>query len=163
LPKGTVIIAPAIRYVERAYDAAKYGQISQAPFLELTANGPVVSIHFQFAPYALRHSEWSQARAELERIAVDTASEALPQLKASIRETKSLTPLDLEKTYGLTEGDLNHGQLILDQMFFMRPMPGWSTHKTPVENLYLCGNGVHGGGGISGAAGRNAAAAVLKQ
>lgn len=162
VPQGTVIIAPATRYVERAYDAAKYGRISQAPYLELTSNGNVVSIHFQFAPYALRDSEWSQARAELERIAVDTASEALPHLKASIRETKSLTPLDLEKTYGLTEGDLNHGQLILDQMFFMRPMPGWSTHKTPVENLYLCGNGVHGGGGLSGASGRNAAAAVLK-
>jgi len=162
LPKGTVIIAPAIRYVERAYDAAKYGQISQAPYLELTTSGNVVSIHFQFAPYALRDSEWSQARAVLERIAVDTASEALPQLKASIKETKSLTPLDLEKTYGLTEGDLNHGRLILDQMFFMRPMPGWSTHKTPIENLYLCGAGVHGGGGISGASGRNAAQAVLK-
>ena len=162
LPQGTAIIAPAIRYVERAYDAAKYGQISQAPYLELTRNGNVVSIHFQFAPFALRDSEWSQARAELERIAVDTAAESLPHLKASIRETKSLTPLDLEKTYGLTEGDLNHGQLILDQMFFMRPMPGWSTHKTPVDNLYLCGAGVHGGGGLSGASGRNAAAAVLK-
>ena len=85
-----------------------------------------------------------------------------PGLEASIRETKSLTPLDLENIYGLTEGDLNHGQLILDQMFFMRPMPGWSTHKTPIDNLYLCGNGVHGGGGLSGASGRNAARAVLK-
>ncbi|WP_395647975.1 phytoene desaturase family protein [Terricaulis sp.] len=162
LPNGTVVIAPAIRYVERAYDAAKYGQISQAPYLELTASGKVVSIHFQFAPYKLRDSEWSQERAVLERIALDTAAEALPQLRASIRETKSLTPLDLEQTYGLTEGDLNHGQLILDQMFFMRPMPGWSTHNTPIDNLYLCGAGVHGGGGLSGAAGRNAAAAVLK-
>lgn len=162
LPKGTVVIAPSVRYVERAYDAAKYGQISQAPYLELTANGNVVSIHFQFAPYALRNSEWSQERAVLERIAVETASEALPQLKASIKATKSLTPFDLEKIYGLTEGDMNHGQLILDQMFFMRPMPGWSTHKTPVDNLYLCGNGVHGGGGLSGASGRNAAQAVLK-
>ncbi len=163
VPKGTVVVAPSVRYVERAYDAAKYGQISTAPYLELTANGSVVSIHFQFAPYKLRDSEWGQERAVLERIAVDTAVEALPQLKSSIREIKSLTPLDLEKTYALTEGDLNHGQLILDQMFFMRPMPGWSTHKTPIDNLYLCGNGVHAGGGISGASGRNAAAAVLKR
>jgi phytoene dehydrogenase-like protein len=162
LPEGTLVIAPSVRYVERAYDAAKYGQMSTAQYLELTANVPIVSIHFQFAPYALRDSEWSQERAVLERIAVDTASAVLPQLKASIREIKSITPLDLEKTYGLTEGDLNHGQLILDQMFFMRPMPGWSTHKTPIDNLYLCGNGVHGGGVISGASGRNAAAAVLK-
>jgi phytoene dehydrogenase-like protein len=162
LPKGAVVIAPSIRYLERAYDAAKYGQMSAAPYLELTSDGPGVSIHFQFAPYALRESEWSQERAVLERVAADTAAEALPQLKSSIREIKSLTPLDLEKTYGLTEGDLNHGQLILDQMLFMRPMPGWSTHATPIEKLFLCGNGVHGGGGLSGAAGRNAAASVLK-
>lgn len=162
LPSGTLVIAPSVRYVERAYDAAKYGQMSTAPYLEITANGAVVSIHFQFAPYALRDSEWSQERAVLERIAVDTAAEACPQLKSSIREIRSLTPLDLEKTYGLTEGDLNHGQLILDQLFFMRPMPGWSTHKTPIDNLYLCGAGVHGGGGLSGASGRNAAAAVIK-
>lgn len=161
-PKGTLVLAPSIRYLERAYDAAKYGQVSASPYLEITSTGPVVSIHFQFAPYALRNGDWSQERAVLERIAVDTAAEALPQLKASIREVRSLTPLDLEQTYGLTEGDLNHGQLILDQMFFMRPMPGWSTHKTPIDNLYLCGSGVHGGGGISGASGRNAAAAVLR-
>ncbi|HYD73496.1 MAG TPA: NAD(P)/FAD-dependent oxidoreductase [Candidatus Binatia bacterium] len=162
VPQGTCVVAPSIRYVERAYDAAKYGEMSTAPYLELTASGRVVSIHFQFAPYKLRKSEWSQERAVLERTAVDTAAEALPQLKSSIREITSLTPLDLEKIYGLTEGDLNHGQLLLDQMFFMRPMPGWSTHKTPIDGLYLCGNGVHGGGGISGASGRNAAAAVLK-
>jgi phytoene dehydrogenase-like protein len=162
LPKGACVVAPSTRYVERAYDAAKYGRMSSAPYLEITSNGPVVSVHFQFAPYALRDSAWSQERAVLERVAVDTAAEALPQLKSSIREIRSLTPLDLEQTYGLTEGDLNHGQLILDQLFFMRPMPGWSTHKTPIDNLYLCGAGVHGGGGLSGASGRNAAAAVLK-
>jgi phytoene dehydrogenase-like protein len=162
LPKGASLVAPSVRYVERAYDAAKYGQMSTAPYLEITANGAVVSIHFQFAPYALRDGEWSQERAVLERVAVDTASEALPQLRSSIREIRSLTPLDLEKTYGLTEGDINHGQLILDQMLFMRPVPGWSTHRTPIDNLYLCSAGVHGGGGLSGAAGRNGARAVLK-
>lgn len=162
LPAGTLIVAPSVRYVERAYDAAKYGQVSQQPYLEITADGAVVSLHYQFAPYALRERDWGQERAVLERSAVDTAAAAFPQLRSSIREIKSLTPLDLERTYGLTEGDLNHGQLILDQMFFMRPMPGWSTHKTPIDGLFLCGSGVHGGGGISGAAGRNAAKAVLK-
>lgn len=161
-PKGTLAVAPSVRYVERAYDAAKYGQMSAAPYLEITSNGAVVSIHFQFAPYKLRNTEWSKERAVLERVAIDAASEALPQLKASIGDVRSLTPLDLEQTYGLTEGDLNHGQLILDQIFFMRPMPGWSTHKTPVDNLWLCGGGVHGGGGLSGASGRNAAAAMLR-
>ncbi len=162
LPKATLVIAPSIRYAERAYDAAKYGEMSKEPYLEITTAGRVVSLHFQFAPYALRQGAWEQLHPELERCAIDTAAAAFPQLKSSIRETKSLTPLDLEKTYGLTEGDLNHGQLILDQMFFMRPMPGWSNHKTPIDGFYLCGNGLHAGGGLSGASGRNAARAVLK-
>ena len=162
LPKGTLVLAPSIRYLERAYDAAKYGELSTEPYLEITTAGRVVSLHFQFAPYALREGNWGQERAVLERCAIDTAASVFPQLKSSIREIRSLTPLDLEQTYGLTEGDLNHGQLMLDQMFFMRPMPGWSDHRTPIDGLYLCGNGVHGGGGISGASGRNAARAMLK-
>ena len=109
--KGTSVIAPSVRYLERAFDAAKYGRMSSEPYLEVTASGRVVSIHFQFAPYRLRESEWSQERAVLERVAVDTAADAFPQLKPSIREIRTLTPLDLEQTYGLTEGDLNHGQL----------------------------------------------------
>jgi phytoene dehydrogenase-like protein len=162
VPQGTLAVAPGVRYLERAYDAAKYGRMSTQPYLEITATGAVVSLHFQFAPYALREGAWGQERAVLERCAIETAASVLPRLESSIREIRSLTPLDLEETYGLTEGDLNHGQLILDQLFFMRPMPGWSNHKTPIDGLYLCGNGVHGGGGISGASGRNAAGAVLK-
>ncbi len=162
LPNGTLVMAPSVRYLERAYDAAKYGEMSTQPYLEITSSGRVVSLHFQFAPYALRQGNWEQQRAQLESCAIDTAAAAFPQLKSAIREIKSLTPLDLEKTYGLTEGDLNHGQLILDQMFFMRPIPGWSNHKTPIDGFYLCGNGLHAGGGLSGASGRNAARAVLK-
>ncbi|MFN9779930.1 MAG: phytoene desaturase family protein [Alphaproteobacteria bacterium] len=162
LPAGTLVIAPTVRHIERAYDAAKYGRMSQEPYLEITTSGPVVSLHYQYAPYALREQDWGQERAVLERSAVGAAASVCPSLRSSIREIASLTPLDLERTYGLTEGDLNHGQLILDQMFFMRPLPGWSSHTTPVEGLYLCGNGVHGGGGISGASGRNAARAILK-
>jgi phytoene dehydrogenase-like protein len=162
LPKGTLVIAPSIRYAERAYDAAKYGEMSNEPYMEITTAGRVVSLHFQFAPYKLRQGDWEQLRPVLERCAIDSAASAFPQLKSSIRETKSLTPLDLEKTYGLTEGDLNHGQLILDQIFFMRPIPGWSNHKTPIDGFYLCGNGIQAGGGLSGASGRNAARAVLK-
>jgi phytoene dehydrogenase-like protein len=161
LPEGTLVIAPSIRYLERAYDAAKYGEMSTEPYLEITTAGRVVSLHVQFAPYALRGRYWGQERTELERRAIDTAVGAFPQLKPSIRDIGSLTPLDIENDYGLTEGDLNHGQLILDQMFFMRPLPGWSNHKTPIDGLYLCGNGVHGGGGISGASGRNAAQAII--
>ena len=155
IPEGTVVLAPSIKYLERAYDAAKYGEISEKPYLEVTAMGNIVSIHFQFAPYNLKNESWQVAGLKVEKLAIDTLSEYFPNLKSSIENQKTITPLDLEQTYGLTEGDLNHGQLMLDQFLFMRPIPGWSNHKTPIENLYLCGSGVHGGGGISGAAGRN--------
>jgi phytoene dehydrogenase-like protein len=162
LPEGTVVFAPTLEYLERAYDAAKYGAVSEHPYLEVTTAGPVVSIHYQFAPYALRQTDWMAMRPMLERRAVDTLTLACPAFRHSIRDVRSLTPLDLEQQWGLTEGDLNHGQLILDQAAFMRPMPGWSDHRTPIERLWLCGSGAHGGGGISGTPGRNAARAIVK-
>jgi phytoene dehydrogenase-like protein len=162
LPLGTLVVAPTLRHLEHSYDAAKYGEISAQPFLEVTTSGPVVSIHFQFAPYQLRNGEWGSARATLEQCAIATLAALAPGLRDSIRGVRSITPLDLEQRWGLTEGDLNHGQLILDQLLFMRPIPGWSDHRTPVDGLYLGGSGAHGGGGISGAAGRNAARAMLK-
>ena len=155
IPNGTVVFAPSIKYLERAYDAAKYGEISENPYLEMTTSGNVVSIHFQYAPYKLKNSDWKRESENLEKLAIDTLAEYFPNLKSSITNQKSITPLDLEQTYGLTEGDINHGQLMLDQFLFMRPIPGWSNHRTPIDNLYLCGSGVHGGGGVSGAAGRN--------
>jgi len=161
LPTGTLAIAPTLKDLERAYDAAKYGEIAQRPYLEVTTNGDVVSIHMQSAPYKLRGTDWNNARAEVERIAIDTLAEQFPSLKSSIREARTITPADLERDWSLTEGDLSHGQLILDQMFFMRPLPGWSNHRTPIDALYLCGNGGHGGAGISGAPGRNAAKQLL--
>lgn len=162
IPAGTLVVAPSLKYLERAYDAAKYGEISREPYLEVTTSGNVVSIHFQFAPHGLRQGDWNSARAVVEQRAIDTLAAYFPALQGSVREIRSITPLDLERDWGLTEGDLNHGQLLLDQVFFMRPTPGWSDHRTPVDGLYLCGSGVHGGGGISGASGRNAARAVLK-
>jgi phytoene dehydrogenase-like protein len=161
LPAGTLVVAPAIRYLERAYDAAKYGEISTAPYLEVTSNGAIVSIHFQFAPYTLRHTSWNDSGATVQQRAIDTLEQRAPGFKSSIKDVRTITPRDLETRYGLSEGDLNHGQLILDQMFFMRPLPGWSNHLTPIDGLYLCGSGVHGGGGISGASGRNAAGVAL--
>jgi len=161
LPAGTLVVAPSLRYLEQAYDASKYGEISRVPYLEVTTAGPVVSIHFQFAAYRLKQGDWQGQRATLEARAIDTLAGYAPGLKNSIRAVRSITPLDLEQQWSLTEGDLNHGQLILDQALFMRPMPGWSDHRTPVDGLLLCGSGTHGGGGISGAAGRNAARAML--
>jgi len=162
LPEGTLVVAPTLKYLERAYDAAKYGEISREPYLEVTTSGSTVSIHFQFASYALKHGDWQRERATLEQRAIDTLAAHAPALRGSIREVRSITPLDLEQAWGLSEGDLNHGQLILDQALFMRPMPGWSDHRTPIDGLYLGGSGVHGGGGISGASGRNAARVILK-
>jgi phytoene dehydrogenase-like protein len=161
-PEGTLVVAPTLRYLERAYDAAKYGEISEQPYLEVTTAGPVISVHFQSASYSLRGADWASARATLEGRALETLAAYSPALRGSVRAVRSITPLDLEQDFGLTEGDLNHGQLILDQLFFMRPLPGWSDHRTPVDGLYLCGSGVHGGGGVSGAGGRNAARTVLK-
>jgi phytoene dehydrogenase-like protein len=162
LPDGTLVVAPSVKYLERAYDAAKYGEISADPYLEVTTRDDVVSIHFQFAPYALRQGDWTGAGQTVAQRALDALEQRSPGFKASIRQTKVITPRDLESVYGLSEGDLNHGQLILDQIFFMRPLPGWSNHRTPVEGFYLCGGGVHGGGGISGASGRNAAKIALR-
>jgi phytoene dehydrogenase-like protein len=160
IPAGTVVLAPSIKYLEHAYDAAKYGEISEKPYLEVTTFGNTVSIHFQFAPYFLKSGNWTDQRTKIENLTVTTLADHFPHLKSSIKNLKSITPFDLEQTYGLTEGDLNHGQLMLDQFLFMRPMPGWSNHKTPIDNLYLCGSGVHGGGGVSGAAGRNVVKAL---
>ena len=179
IPEGTVVLAPSIKDLERAYDAAKYGEISERPYLEVTPSGNVVSIHFQYAPYHLKYGvqelapahatsshrppkSWDEERQLLEKIAIETLSEFFPNLKSQVSRVKSITPKDLEETYGLTEGDINHGQLMLDQFLFMRPIPGWSNHKTPIDNLYLCGSGVHGGGGVSGVSGRNAAKVVSK-
>ena len=155
IPEGTLVVAPTLKYLERAYDAAKYGEISEKPYLEVTTTDKVVSIHFQFAPYELKNSDWKMESGTVEKLAIESLAEYFPNLKSSIKNQKSITPLDLETTYGLTEGDLNHGQLMLDQFLFMRPIPGWSNHKTPIDNLYLCGSGVHGGGGVSGVSGRN--------
>ena len=156
IPDATIALAPSIKYLEKAYDAAKYHSISEKPYLEVTTSViGTVSIHFQFTPYKLKDGDWKNEGSKVEKLAIDTLAEYFPYLKSSIVNRKIITPLDLETTYGLTEGDLNHGQLMLDQFMFMRPIPGWSNHKTPLDNLYLCGSGVHGGGGVSGAAGRN--------
>jgi phytoene dehydrogenase-like protein len=159
---ATYIIAPSLTYIERAYDAAKYGQVSEQPYLEIiSAAESVLSVHFQFAPYFIKNSAYDDSiRAALEKITLNTLSEYAPNLKSPIQNLKSLTPLDLETAFSLTEGDPHHGQLTLDQFFFMRPIPGYANLKTPIAGLYLCGSGVHGGGGVSGIPGRNAAKAV---
>lgn len=156
IPEGTLCVAPSVKYLEKAYDASKYGEISEKPYLEVNTSENTVSIHFQFAPYSLKTGDWGlETKKRIEELAINTLLEYFPNLQSLVSSSHVITPLDLETTYGLTEGDINHGQLMLDQFLFMRPIPGWSNHKTPIDNLYLCGNGVHGGGGVSGASGRN--------
>ena len=159
---GTTVIAPSLTILERAFDATKYGRIPERPHLEITTNGKTASITMQYAPFKLKDGSWQDHRAHLENLILTTLEEQFPNLHGSIVKQVSLTPQDLEDTYGLTEGDPNHGQLMLDQILFMRPIPGWSDHTTPVDGLYLGGSGVHGGGGVSGASGRNAASTVSK-
>jgi phytoene dehydrogenase-like protein len=163
IPPGTVALAPSIQYLERAYDAAKYGQTSDKPYLEITTAGNAVSVHVQFVPYAGNNAKGSEITKALEDLVVNTLNVHFPKLGPSVQDSRSLSPIDLESIYSLTEGDLNHGQLMLDQLLFLRPIPGWSDHRTPIDRLYLCGSGVHAGGGVSGASGRNAAKMVLKE
>ena len=170
---GTIVISPSLKYLERAYDAAKYGSYSPKPYLEIalpSVNDPslapegrhVISIFAQYAPYHLKEGTWAERREALGDLVIETLSEYAPNLQSLITNYQVLTPLDLEEQYGLTEGNIHHGEMMLDQILFMRPVPGWAQYHTPIENLYLCGAGTHPGGGVSGASGRNAARQILK-
>ncbi len=171
--RGTISISPSLDYLERAFDDAKYGGLSRRPYLEAiipTLTDPalapagkhVMSVLVQYAPYRLKEGAWPEQREALGDLVVDTLAEYAPNLKSAIEHRQVLTPLDLEETYGLTEGNLNHGELTLDQFLFMRPVPGWAQYRTPIEGLYLCGAGAHPGG-LPGAAGRNAAREMLRR
>jgi phytoene dehydrogenase-like protein len=171
--RGTIVVSPSLKYLERAYDAAKYGSYSPKPYLEIvlpSVNDPslapegkhVMSIFAQYAPYHLKEGTWAERREALRDVVINTLTEYAPNLQSLISNLQVLAPLDLEEQYGLTEGNIHHGEMMLDQILFMRPVPGWAQYRTPIENLYLCGAGTHPGGGVSGASGRNAARQILK-
>jgi phytoene dehydrogenase-like protein len=172
--RGVISISPDLDYLERAYDDAKYGRVSGRPYLEVaipslsdpTLAPPgkhVMSILMQYAPYRLREGAWDEARREsLGDLVVDALAEDAPRLKASILHRQVLTPKDIEDRFGLTEGHLYQGALTLDQVLFMRPVPGWAEYRTPIGNLYLCGAAAHPGGGLAGMPGYHAARAILK-
>ncbi len=170
---GVIHIGPTIDYLERASDDAKYGRFSKQPFLEITipsiadpslapAGKHVMSVWMQYAPYSLREGTWDRQRDNLGNLVVDLLEEYAPGLKNSILHRQVLTPVDLEQTFGLTQGHIYHAELALDQVFFMRPAPGWARYRTPIENLYLCGSGTHPGGPITGLPGFLAARQILK-
>ncbi len=173
LLSGRIQISPEIDYLERAFDAAKYGDYSRQPYIEAVlptlwdsslapAGKHVMSIYMQYAPYKLRDADWSQKRDELGNTIVRTLTQYAPDLPGLIEAGELITPEDMERAYGLTGGHIFHGELALDQIFTMRPLLGWAQYDTPVSNLYLCGSGTHPGNGLNGLSGANAARHVIK-
>jgi phytoene dehydrogenase-like protein len=170
---GRIQVSPEIDYVERAFDASKYGEFSQHPYLEATipslhdpslapAGKHVMSIYMQYAPYKLRHGDWDSQRDALGDIVVNTLAEYAPDLPIKVEAREVITPKDLEQTYGLTGGHIFHGELALDQLFTMRPLLDWARYRTPIRRLYLCGSGTHPGNGLTGGSGANAAREIAK-
>ena len=171
--QGAISISPTIDYLERAYDDAKYGDYSRRPYLDIIIPSTidpsmappgkhVMSIFVQYAPYHLKEGSWENKREAFGDNVIETLSEYAPNLKSIILHRQVVTPWDLEQEFGLTEGNIFHGELSLDQLFFLRPVPGWARYSTPVKNLYMCGAGTHPGGGVMGASGRLAALKILK-
>jgi phytoene dehydrogenase-like protein len=170
--RGAISISPSVDYMERAYDQAKYGEYSHRPYIDMvipTLTDPsvappgkhILSCFVQYAPYTLAQGTWEEQRERFGDTVVDTLAEYAPNMREIILHRQVLTPLDLERDFGLTEGNIFHGELTLDQLFFLRPVPGWARYSTPIRNLWMCGSATHPGGGIMGAPGRNAARRVL--
>jgi phytoene dehydrogenase-like protein len=172
--RGAISISPSIDYMEQAYDDAKYGRFSRRPYIDIvipSLTDPsvappgkhVMSCFVQYAPYHLKEGTWDQLREAFGDAVIDAIAEFAPNIRNIIRHRQVLTPLDVEREFGLTEGNIFQGELTLEQLFFLRPVPGWAQYATPVNRLYLCGSATHPGGGIMGAPGRNAALKVLKE
>jgi phytoene dehydrogenase-like protein len=170
---GAVSISPSIDYIEHAYDDAKYGDYSRRPYLDIIIPSlldpgmappgkHVMSIFVQYAPYHLKEGAWPEKRDALGDTVIDTLSEYAPNLKDIILHRQVVTPWDLEQEFGLTEGNIFQGELTLDQLFFLRPVPGWAKYRSPIRNLYMCGSCTHPGGGVMAASGRLAALEVLR-
>jgi phytoene dehydrogenase-like protein len=170
---GRLHIGPGIDYLERAFDASKYGEISSDPYLDVSVptlsdsslappGKHVLSACVQFAPRRLAHGrEWTAAKSELLSNVMRTLDRHAPGIAFLVEHAQVLTAMDLETTYGLTGGHIYHGEPSLDQLFTMRPVLGWARYRTPIPGLFLCGAGTHPGGGITGGPGQNAARTIL--
>ena len=170
--RGAISISPSVDYMERAYDQAKYGEFSRRPYIDMVIptltdqslappGKHIMSCFVQYAPYALASGTWDEQREAFGDAVIDTLAEYAPNIRSIIRHRQVLTPLDLEREFGLSEGNIFQGELTLDQLFFLRPAPGWAQYKTPIRHLWMCGSAAHPGGGIMGAPGRNAARRIL--
>ena len=167
-------ICPSMDYLERAYDDASYGGFSKRPFLDIiipstidpTMAPPgkhVMSIFVQYASYDMpEYGNRDAQRDAFGNAVIDTLTEFAPNLKDIILHKQVLTPWDLEQKFGLTEGNIFQGELTLDQLFFLRPVPGWADYRTPIRSYYQCGSGTHPGGGITSGPGRLAALEILR-
>src|SRR5437773_5069058 len=170
--RGAISISPSVEYMERAYDDAKYGRFSRRPYVDMvipSLTDPsvappgkhVMSCFVQYAPYHLKEGNWDDKREEFGDTVVGTLAEYAPNIKDIILHRQVLSPLDIERKFGLSEGNIFQGELTLEQLFFLRPAPGWAQYRTPIKNLYMCGSATHPGGGIMGAPGLNAAHMIL--
>jgi phytoene dehydrogenase-like protein len=170
--RGAISISPSVEHMERAYDDAKYGRFSRRPYIDMvipTLTDPsvappgkhILSCFVQYAPYHLKEGTWDDKREAFGDTVVDTIAEYAPNIRDIILHRQVLTPLDIERKFGLSEGNIFQGELTLEQLFFLRPAPGWAQYRTPVRNLYMCGSATHPGGGIMGAPGLNAAQTIL--
>jgi phytoene dehydrogenase-like protein len=166
-------LIPSLEFAERCYDIAKFGEIPEQLWVDcvvasnvdstLAPNGRhILTCFVQYVPYFLRRGTWDENRELLGDRVIQKIAEYAPNVPGAVVARQVLTPLDLERTYGLSEGNIFHGDLTLEQLFFMRPVPGWSQYRSPVRGLYLCGAGAHPGGGVTGAPGHNAAFQVLR-
>jgi phytoene dehydrogenase-like protein len=172
--RGAISISPSVEYMERAYDDAKYGNFSRKPYIDMvipSLTDPsvappgkhVLSCFVQYAPYKLRPGlNWDDQKEAFGDTVVNTIAEYAPNIKDIILHRQVITPLDLEREWGLSEGNIFQGELSLEQLFFLRPAPGYARFRTPIQNLYMCGSATHPGGGIMGAPGRLAALEILK-
>ncbi|HXN00077.1 MAG TPA: NAD(P)/FAD-dependent oxidoreductase [Candidatus Dormibacteraeota bacterium] len=169
---GRIHIGPEIDYLERAYDASKYGEFSESPYLDVTipslldpalapADKHVLSAYMQFASFKLRAGDWESRRDALGKVVIKTLATYAPNLPGLVEAVQVITPQDLESTYGFTGGHIFHGELALDQLFTMRPVLDWARYKTPIAGLFLCGSGTHPGNGLTGASGANAAREII--
>jgi phytoene dehydrogenase-like protein len=173
--RGTTHLCASLDALECAWDDAKYGMPSREPLLEITIptaydsslappGKHVMSIFAQYTPYRLRDGVWDDAtRAAFVERVIATLERYAPNIRTAIEGVHALSPLDLEREYALTGGNIFHGDLRLDQLFWMRPVAGWARYATPIPGLYLCGSGTHPGGGVTGAPGHNAARVILAQ
>jgi phytoene dehydrogenase-like protein len=171
---GRIHIGPDIDYLERAFDDSKYGELSRAPYLDVTiptildpALAPdgkhVLSAYVQFAPYKLKEGNWDTHRRELGLRVINTLAAYAPNVSSLVEGMQVITPEDLETCYGFTGGHIFHGELALDQLFTMRPVLDWARYKTPIRGLFLCGSGTHPGNGLTGASGANAAREIIRE